>query len=458
MRRLVPPSKELLSPRIRKRAHRQLLFAPMAALLALFFFVLLGLITGIFVLALVLAVFLGPIAAYELLGSPVGEAERQKLQATVPIPRERIPWLFFPLGLILAVPLYVLAGLAVTSAGLGTASAWAAILVSVALGFGVAYVLVGFPRLPRDPRQLLPPVPEERKPLLFLPIGIVLAAVLYFVLGVALTAAVGPERAILPALLLGLAAGFLVAYKLVGIPRPGHTIHVPTVPERYAGLFFAIALLVLGPALAILLGAVAAAFLPIPAAVSFPLFVLLGYLCAFALLAAWRGVPRAGKPLRAYIPRLPAEARPLLLFGATLLIGTILTAVIDTFLVHRFHFSALAAYPLGFLLAVKVVHAESLVVQSPERLETVPEKIKPLLLFPLWLFGTVVLYSLIGYVLLDFLAAILLAASLALALTLAALERRLLREWWRTLREGRARRRQLRQSLREPAAPTQDPR
>ncbi|HVL88308.1 MAG TPA: hypothetical protein VM681_09960 [Candidatus Thermoplasmatota archaeon] len=444
----VPPSPVLLRGAVRDIRIRRVLFLPLAVVLAFLSFAFLGLATNHFPASLVLGALLGPLGAYLLVGTPLDEEARRMIEKTVPIPRQHYSLLFFPLGLVAAVLLYPLVGLALTDAGLVALSAPASMALSLAAGYAVAWAIVGLPRVPTSRSELTRLLPPHRRPLLFLPIALATAAVLYYGLGILFTGVLGPETAVAPAILLGLAGGFSLALATVGLPPAARRLELPSVPQRYEALVFALGVLVLGPVLALALGAIAGSYLPLPGPVAFSILFVAGYALAFGLLAVLRGLPEA-PALSRYVPALPPEARPVLLLTTTAALGLVFTGLLETFVLRNLHASILVGFPLAFLVATKATRNESLVRDAPRRAGALPDAWKPLVLFPTWILASVLFYSLLAYVVPTFFLAFLASASLGLALALAITERDLLRTWADERRTQRQRRVELRRELKE---------
>jgi len=456
----LPPSPMLLKDSVPEKARRfqRFLFWPLALLFGFLLLVIFGFAQDDFLLALILGLIGGPIIGWVLIGPPFTVAEVRRAYARIPPPPpDKRPFLFFPAALLAAALLYAALGIVLTSTPLDEDLVlYVALLASLPAAVALAYLRFGFPRPKGGLRGLKSPlqkIPEEKRPLLFVPLSLLIAAPIYFLLGVALTEALEPDIAVLLAILGALGVGFAIAYRLVGVPRPRALLtrmqHLPEeVPTRArAPAFFAFVLLV-GAAFALLLGGTVGALDFINVDLAFPLFLLAGWLLAVPFAGKLFGYPVPEKPLREYVPKLPAEQRPAALLPLTLglgvaflvLLGLALGETPADVLADPYLLSALA-FPLAFLVALRVLRIRARQL-DPHGIADVPERARPLVLFALWLFVGTVLYTAIGQVLTGFLEAVLVCYALGLALALLLVDRPLL---WEVLGERAARKQKARE-------------
>lgn len=435
----LPPSPMLLGKQVPEK-YRPFAFLPVMFLAGFLVFAIVGLILQEFEWALLVGLLAGPILAYAALGPPVTRAQVGQVMAKVPkAPPEKRPLLFFPAFFIAAAVLYFLIGLAITEAPLDAdLLALLALAVSIPAGIAVGYLLYGFPK-PKGPlREMKSPlerIAPEKRPLLFLPLGLLLAAPLYFLLGLGLTESpLDEDLAVLLALVVSLAIGFAAAYRLVGVPRSDYlrqrVEQLPKVPERARPLAFLVFVVVGGALIATALGGTLGAldFFSSEAAVdlAFPLFLIAGWLLAVPIAGRLFGYPLPTRPLPAYLPKLSAEQRPAALLPMTLVLGLVLTFLLGTLLglAPRFDLedialAALLAFPLALLVSLRVLGVSAREL-DPRGLERIPERAKPLATLAVWLFVGTLLFAAVGQVLTGFVEAVVLcyAAGFLVALTL----------------------------------------
>ncbi len=422
---------------------RTILLLPVGFVLGLLLFFLVGLsnLAG-FLWSLVLGLILGFAATVLLLGPP------RITVPTVEVPpgvREHREWFFPLLALVLILVIYFLAGLAYTMVDVlpTTYGSSVAVVVALVAGPALAYLLVGAPNPAPTLRNAWARVPEERRPWLSIPLGLVLAILLFIVIGVAWTQLPIPTTYMVPvSLVLALVLGFGTATMLLGAPTPKRSPRelVPEVSARTRPVAFTLTVLVLGPVLALLVG-VPLSYLGnlLPPAFLFPLSLLLGYLLAFAASTAWWGLPGRWKGVA--VPSVPEDVRLALLLPLALGIGAVLAFLVELLLPIGLYPSILVGGSLGLLLALHFTGATER-VRARERgtvLPDMPDTVKPLVLLPLALVLSAVLFLTLGYVGLGFTWSLVVGGSLGLALALGLVEEPLLREHVERRRHRRAR-------------------
>lgn len=423
---------------------RTVLLLPTALLAGLLLFFLVGLTNTLgFALSLVIGLALGTAGAVALLGPPRIQIPRVEVPPGV---REHREWFFPLLALVLGAIVYVLAGLAYTMvealpAGYGS---WAALVLALVAGPALAYLLVGAPSPVPPLRDAWARVPEERRPWLTVPLGLLLATVLFLLLGLAWTALPLPTAAMVPgSLALALLLGFGIAAALLGVPTPQRSPRelVPEVPARARPVAFLVTLLVLGPVLAFLVGIPLSRLASVlPSTLLFPLSLLLGYLLAFVASAAWWGLPGRWKGVP--VPGVPEDVRLALLLPLALAGGAVLAFLLELLLPIGLFPSILVGGSLGLLLALRATGATQRVRPRNRTtlLPDLPDTVKPLVLLPLTLVLGTLLFFTLGYVGLGFAWSLALGGSIGLALALALVEEPLLRQVLHRRRQRRARR------------------
>lgn len=308
---------------------RTLLYVPVALAVGLLLFFLVGLVGVVgFGASLAVGLLLGFAAALGVTGPPVLVGSEGVLPDPI---QEHLPWLFFPLVLVITLLSYVALGVAYSSAGLPVA--WSAVVpLALALVLAVAgsYLLVGFPSLGRYGTAAVERVPEgywEHTPWLFFPLALVLGLVAYFLVGLAYTSSPLPEL-YLTQVAVGVAvvAGLGLAYLAVGFPDPPEAVRRPQQAvdeDRRPWLFFPLGLaitlvlfLVLGVAYT------SAAFLP--AGLGLPVTMVLAAALGFGASYALVGVPTPEEPVGSYAPEVPPAARPVAFVVTVLLVGPLL--------------------------------------------------------------------------------------------------------------------------------------
>lgn len=437
----LPPSPLWLKAQVPEK-YRPFAFLPVLFLAGFLVFAIVGLLVQEFEVALLLGLIAGPVVAWGAVGFPLTRAQVSQAMAKVPkAPPEKRPFLFFPAALIAAALLYFLIGFVITAAPLEEdLLALLALGVSIPAALAIAFLLYGFPHVERQVTEPLKrrwaQVPAEKRPLLFLPLGLLIAAPLYFVIGFAFTEVLEPDVAVLLGLVLGLVLGFAAAYKLVGVPRTTmlreRVEQLPKVPERAKPAAFLAFVIVVGTLIAVVLGGTVGSleFLSSEAAVdlAFPLFLIAGWLLAVPLAGRLFGYPVPSKPLPQYLPRLTAEQRPAALLPLTLGLGLALTFVLGmllglapTYDLEDVALAAAIAFPLALLVSLRVLGVSAREL-DPRGLERIPERAKPLATLALWLFLGTLLFALVGQVLTGFVEAVVLSYAAGFVVALALVD------------------------------------
>lgn len=404
------------------------------------------------------AVVLALVLPYLLVGFPDVGTSAGLLVGRVPEGWwEHTPWLFFPLALVLGLLSYMLVGLAYTASPLPSLYlTQVSLLLATVAGLGLAYLAVGFPDTPEALRHPLGTVPEDRRPWLLFPLGLVLATVLFLALGVAYTSTpfLPTDLGLPVALLLAVILGFGGAYLLVGAPTPEEPVRdrVPEMPPAGRPVAFAVTFLAAGPILAFLLGS-ALALVPgvplLPQPWFLPLALLLGYLAAFAIAAAIWGVPGDWKGVPA--PGLPEDARLALVLPLAIVLAALFTFLVELFTPLGLVVSALVGVSAGVLAALYGTGATDRLEASDREtlLPELPETVKPLVFLPAWVGLGTLLTFLLGYVGVPFTWALVAGVSLGFAGALVVVEEPLLRQALDRRRQRKAREEELEQRRRE---------
>lgn len=305
------------------------------------------------------------------------------------VPPEKRPYLFFPLGLLFATPLYFLVGYALTEVLDPDVAVLLGLVAGLALGFGAAYRLVGVPRptaLVERVRQL-PEVPARARPAAFVAFVLVVGSLFALALGGTLGSLelFSSDLAVDLAFPLFLLAGWLLAVplagKLFGYPVPQQPLrsYVPRLPEEQKP------------------------------AVVLPLTVALGLVLMFALGLGLGLVPFADLEDAALVSAI--------------------------------------AFPLALLLVMRALHLRLRQV-DPRALERLPERAKPLVVLALWLFLGTLLFILVSQAVTTFLVAAALSYAASLAAALVLVDRPFLADLGRRRRERRLRQREMEARLR----------
>jgi hypothetical protein len=404
---------------------------------------------------LVGAVVLGLTVPYPIVGFPSFAPFAQAALGRVPEDWwDHTPWLFFPLAIVFAFVAYLLVGLAYTASPLPTLYlTQVSVILAVLVGPAVAYLLVGIPEPPENLRHPLHVVPEESRPWLFLPLGLVFTLLLFFLVGVAYTSLpVFPLDAALPlALVASVLLGFGAAYALVGVPTPERPAreYAPDMPPAARPVAFVVALLVAGPLLAFVVGLGLAQLPVLPQPFFLPLTLILGYLLAFGLATLAWGVPGRWKGVPA--PGLPEDARLALVLPLALVLGAFFTFLVELLTPIPLVPSVLVGGSAGVLVALYGTGATDR-LQATERetlLPELPETVKPLVFLPTWAGVATLVTFLLGYGGISFTWGLVVGLSLGFALALAVVEEPLLREALGRRREEKARKERLEQRRQE---------
>ena len=431
---------------------RNLAFLPFALGVFLVAFVVLALATQSFFLTILLSPPLGVAGAYALVGFP-----RLARKDGRPLVDEKTkPYLFFVLAPLLMLVLYPVLGVALTNVGLPPK--WLAIVsmtLAIGLGLSASYLLVGFPPLWRQARESYARLPPERRPFLFFPLFVVFFLVLYLTLGVLTTRvlpALGPTERLLNLqvlllLPLTLALAALLAYLLVGFPRPRASLResLPKVTGKHRPRYFLLTLLLAGIPLTMVIGAVlttlSSRFLP-PAAV-LPLALGLGYALSLGVAALAWGTPQRWRRYDDYTPGIPQRARLPLFGGISLVSALVLTVLLGVAGLDIF-WSLLLGLAVGVALLLALTGlAKRIAARRHERslLPELPDGLKPLVLFPTWFLVAGLLFAVLTYAfprIVAVNAVIGIVAGLALAFFLVE------QPLWKDLREERRREREKR--------------
>lgn len=407
-------------------------------------------------LTLVVSVPASVAGAWALVGWP--EIRRKDGKPLV-APATR-PFLFFPLAPLFALVLYVLVGYPLTT--LGVPTAWLAV-ASLALalpgGCAIAYWLVGFPRHLIRPRETYNRIPPERRPFLFFPLAVVFFLVLYVGLGVLTTGLLAKSSnkgAILnlqPLILLPLCLvlACLFAYLLVGFPKPRRSPRemIPKVTGKHRPRLFAATFLLAGIPFTILVGVLLNAVAEgssrrdafLPAGLVLPLAVVLGYSLSFGVAALSWGTPRRWRQYEDYEPGLPPKARPWVHAATALAVALGITVVFGVAGLDIFY-GLLVGGIAGLLVGLQLAGIlPRLLARRHEStlLPDLPDRVKPLVLFPLWLLLSGLLFVVLTYAFPGFVAWNVVGSILVgLAVSVTLVEQGLLASW----REERRRERE----------------
>lgn len=412
-------------------------------------------------------------AAWALLGWP----EMPHRKGGKPILSAKAkPWLFFVLAPLFVALLYFVLGVPLTKVGLPVK--WVAVLslvLALGLGCALAYWLVGFPRGVVRARETYERIPPERRPWLFYPLSVAFFLLLYLSLGVLTTGAldkVDVDRTLLlnlqPLILLPLCLllSCLLAYLLVGFPRPTRTpkdLMQKVTGKSRPRLFFATFLLAGIPftvVLGTLLNAVARtssnsrAFLP--SEVILPLAVVLGYALSLGVAALWWGTPRSWRRYDDYEPGVHPKARPFVNLGAGLAMLLLVTVAFGLAGLEIFY-GLLVGGILGTLLTLQLWGVLPRILarrRESTLLPSLPDRVKPLVLFPTWLLLTALLFATLTFafpehVAWNFVGSLLLGLAVALFLVEQSLLATLLEERRKERERRRAWKERRKQTLRE---------
>lgn len=375
--------KPLIEPKL-----KPYLFFVLVPLLSLLLYPILGIaltqaglpLKWLAIVSIVLSLGIAIAAAYFLVGVPnvVATARKQYEQ----IPRERRPFLFFPLFVVFFLVLYIVLGVATTQ------------LLGVVA--------------PGDPTALL-----NVQVLVLAPICALLAGVL--------------------------------AWLLVGIPKLARnpTVYLDKVtgkhrPRVFLGTFF-----VLGIPLTMVIGAILTGTTPLPSTLVLALAVILGYMLSLGVAALAWGTPTRWRQYEDYVPGVNPRVRVPLLVGASIATGLAVVVAFGLAGLDLF-WGMIAGVLLAALVAILLTGTHKRIAARRGQATFVPDLpdgLKPLILFPTWLLTSLLLFAVLTYVL-PGLVAVNALVGLAVGLVVAffLIEQPLLKE----LREERRRERQKR--------------
>lgn len=420
---------------------RALLFVPIALLAALLAFLLVGFPTDQVALAILVAPFAGVAVAWWLVGWPQIARKDGK-----PLVEPRVkPWLFFvafPLYLAFAYPFLGLALSPILPPALVVYAPLGLAVVVAAVG---AYFTTGFPSFGKDAQAAWGRIPPKTRPWLSIPVGLLLSLVFYFLLGWALTVYTGAPWAPLLALPVGLVAGFALAILLLGFPRPERSVAqmVPRPPGNARPGLLVATWLLLGLPCAFAAGLLLALVPFVPRAYELPTSLLAGFLLSFGLAVLVWGLPGRWRKLPDYTPGVSPEVRVALVFPLTVGIAGLVSFSLG-FAGLDFALALLFGTLVGIVVAVLATgtHRRLREARAPE---AIPEKVKPLLLFPVWIVVASLLFVPLTWALPAWLPLNLVAALLVgFVVAFLLIERDVYGEW----RGERARKRAFRAELR----------
>jgi hypothetical protein len=442
---------------------RTLLFVP--ALLGIF--LVLGLTLALTThdpYVVMLVAIPGSVAAtWALLGWP--EAPRRKDGRPLVDPQHaRLkPYLFFPLAPALVALLYILLGTPLTRMGVPvTLLAWVTLALALPLGCAAAYFLVGFPSSLFRFREAYERIPPERRPYLFYPIFVALFLVFYLGIGVATTEALDKVEGdrttllnlqLLLVLPLCVVLSGLLAYLLVGIPKPSRSprAYLPKVTGKHRPRYFVLTLLLAGIPFTLIIGTLfnqvarsssnRDAFLPTELVL--PLAFILGYALSLGVAALAWGTPRRWRQYEDYEPGLPPRAR-LPVHLATGLAVMLAVTVVFGLLGLEIFYGLLVGFVLGALVTLQLAGMLPRILarrKAGTLLPDVPDRLKPLILFPTWFLLALVLFAALTFALPDLVAWNAVGSLVVgLAVALFLVEQSLLATWLDERRRARERR------------------
>lgn len=426
-------------------AKRTRLFAPVAIGLGFVLFFVVGLATASFPAALLTGFPLGVAGAWALLGAP--EVKRKDGKPWID-PAVR-PWMALPTALVAGTVIYFLVGIAVTATPQVPIdyAAYLTLAAAVVGGVALGLALFGPPPLAKVPADAWKRVPADRKPWTFFPLALVLFALLYYGLGVALTAYVPSDDApqALIALPIALLVGCGLAYLLVGIPRPRRSMQevLPTIPAKGRPALFAATIVLLGPFFGFLLGPFVTAA-ALPGVLDLYAGLAAGLVLAAALAFVVWGGPGRWSRHGEWRTEIAPPVRLALFAPTALLVGVVAAAVAD---VAGAPFSAALAVGAVLGLAAGLAASGGLrrVPSAPKALRETPEIVKPLLFLAAWILVGGAVYVAFTSV---FFAhpgwAVALSVVLGFAAAVAVVEAPLLAAWQEERRREREERRELR--------------
>ncbi|MBI4394187.1 MAG: hypothetical protein HY556_10415 [Euryarchaeota archaeon] len=436
------------------QARRNLLFLPLIAAAYLVLLPIVGVLTQDLIIAFVVSLPPAVGIGYVLVGLPRFATDpRDLLRKNLPkITPDRRRALFIPGFLVLTAIAYVIAGILLTGGPVHPDYvAIGAIAVALVVAGVIATLLFGLPDT-RAVKALLPNIPPERKPALFLPAGLLIALVLFFVLGIAITQVVtAGDYGALAAFFLSILIGFGVAYKVFGLPKTGRipVERIPRVAPQLRSYASIATILILGPILAVVAGGLIAGLPQVAPDLQLYAGVLAGFL--IAVVVAWRlfGPPALSAGVLEYVPRIPRGARPYLFFPFWFGISAGMTIAVETLLKIELYPVILGSLGVGFILAVVITGRVKRFARSPgDTVKGLSETRRAFLFLPAWLVLGTIFYFLAGYAVREASLTILAAYPLAFLLTLLVFEGNVIGGAMRTGRERKAHEKTMRDQVR----------
>lgn len=420
---------------------RAVAFVPFVILGALLAFLLVGFPTNQIAIAILVAPFAGVAFAWLLVGFP-----RVARKDGRPLVEPRVkPWLFFVAFPLYALFAYPFLGLALSPFLPPALVVYVPMGLALAIAGVGAYFTTGFPAFGKDVRDTWARVPPKTRPWLSIPIGLVLSLVLYFLIGWGLTAYLGVPWAPLAALPLGLVLGFTLAVLALGFPRPEKPVKdlVPRAPGNARPGLLVATWLLLGLPCAFAAG-LALGYVPfVPAEYELAASLLIGFLLSFALAVLVWGLPGRWRKLPDYTPGVSNEVRVALVLPLTFAVAAVVAFALGLAGLDLLP-SLLIGTVLGLASAVLATGTHRTLRQTRAP-ATIPEKVKPLLLFPTWIvLAAVVFVPLTWFLPAWFPINLAIALLVGFAVAFILVERDVLGEW----RGERARKRALKADIR----------
>jgi hypothetical protein len=437
------------------QARRNLLFLPVIAVAYLVLIPIVGVLTQDLVIAFVVSLPPAGALAYVLVGLPrFTKDPREILRKSLPrITPDRRRALFIPGFLVLTAVVYVIAGILLTGSPVHPDYvALGAIAVALVAAGALSTLLFGLPDT-RAVKAFIPNIPPERKPALFLPAGLLIALVLFFVLGITITQVVtAGDYGALAAFFLSIVIGFGVAYRIFGLPKTGRipVEKIPRVAPQLRSYASIATILILGPILAVVAGGLIAGLPQVAPDLQLYAGILAGFL--IAVVVAWRlfGPPALSAGALEYVPRLPRGARPYLFFPIWFGISAGITIAVETLLKIELYPVILGSLGVGFIIAVVITGRIKRFARSPgDTVKGMSETRRAFLFLPSWLVLGTIFYFLAGYAVREAFLTILAAYPLAFLLTLLVFEGDVIGGAMRSGRERKAREKAIRDQVKE---------
>ncbi|MGQ0534543.1 MAG: hypothetical protein ACT4PT_00530 [Methanobacteriota archaeon] len=418
------PLAKRLAPRT-----RAILFVPAWLLFGLFFTFVIGVFLLLFVPSILLGYALGLAATWAVVGFPeTGRARAEARRVVAMVPRDTLP-LFFPLlALVLSALFFFLFGVLLERLALGDLNFYLSLVLGVGVGATTAYLLVGFPRPKKRAAEYVPPDVRDNfrrnRPWFTFPAALVFGAVLFFLAGLAASAAgLSSEAQFFLALPVGLVLGVALAVAIFGVPPVFRAAraNMPRIPpEVRPHLFFPVTVL-LGFLFFHAIGLVADRFAPISDA-GLVASLVVGLAAAGAVAYLLVGFPRAAPGSE------DAGARRLsgLLFLAfVLVVGPVLAYLVGLLLesvaladVARLLAALFAGYALAVLLALLALGRPSLSALLGASGTGRPARTRAFVAIPVFLVLAIVLTTLVGLLVEGFYLPLLVGVSAALLVAL----------------------------------------